>query len=124
MATAAPVMNEIAGDGSVIRAVWTLGSGANNNVGAAIPFTQWADRSVQMNGTFNVATVVWQGSNDDGVTWTTLTNPLGQAISHNAAAIDAVVEVCQLARPSSSGGGVAQSVTIAAVLRRANPMRK
>ena len=115
-------LQDISGDGSVMLATWNA-LDATNNVGNAINFAQWADRSVQMNGTFNSATVVWQGSNDGGVTWTTLTNPQGTAISHNAAAMDAVTEVCQLARPNSSGGGAAQSVIVAAVLRRANPMR-
>jgi len=114
--------SDIAGDGSVMLFTWNA-LDANNNVGNAIAFAQWADRSVQMNGTFNAATVVWEGSNDGGTTFTTLTNPSGTAISHNAAAMDAVTEVCQLARPRSSGGGIAQSIIVAAVLRRANPMR-
>jgi len=115
-------MQDISGDGSVMLATWNA-LDATNNVGNAISFAQWADRSVQMFGTFNAATVVWEGSNDNGNSYTTLTNPQGTGISHNSAAMDAVTEVCQMARPRSSGGGIAQSVVVAAVLRRANPMR-
>ena len=115
-------MNDISGDGSVILATWN-GLNATNNVGAAVGFAQWADRSVQFNGTFNNCTVVWEGSNDNGTTWTTLTDPQGNGISKTSAAIEAVTEICQLARPNVSSAGVNTSLQVMAILRRANTMR-
>ena len=110
------------GDGSVVRYSWN-NLDATNNVGNSISFAQWADRSVQFNGVFNNCTVVWEGSNDDGVTWTTLNDAFGAAISKTAAALTQVTEVSQLARPRVNTAGVNTSITVAALLRRATPMR-
>lgn len=123
MATVGTTMNDLAGDGSVMRVTWN-GLNSTNNVGASIAFAQWADRSIQFNGTFNGATIIWEGSNDGGTTWTTLTDPQGNAISKTSAAIEAITEICQLARPNvSSGAGVATDLNAMAILRRQNPMR-
>ncbi len=122
MAAQTLVMNDVAGDGSVILATYA-NLDATNNIGAAIRFSQWADRSVQINGVFNAATVVWEGSNDGGVTYTTLTDPQGVAISSASAVLKAVTEVCQLARPRTTGGGASQLITVGVLLRRQNPLR-
>jgi hypothetical protein len=122
MAALVTTMNDISGEGSVYRVTWNA-LDATNNVGNSIAFAQWADRSVQFNGVFNNATVVWEGSNDGGTTWTTLTDPQGNAISKTAAAIEAVTEITQLARPNVSSAGVNTAITVAVILRRANPMR-
>ncbi len=122
MAAKVATQSEVSGDGAVQKFFWNF-LDATNNVGAAIGFAQWADRSVQFNGVFNNCTVVWEGSNDGGTTWTTLTDPQGNGISKTAAAIEAVTEITELARPNVSSAGVATAVTVAAILRRANPMR-
>lgn len=116
------VMNDMAGDGSVIRASYA-NLDATNNVGSAIRFAQWADRSIHINGTFNGATVVWEGSNDGGVTYTTLTDPQGVALSYNSTVLKGVTEICELARPRTAGGGASQLLTVGVLLRRQNPMR-
>jgi len=122
MATIVPSIEDIGRDGAVQKVFWNLLNAANN-VGAAVGFAQWADRSVQFNGVFNNCTVVWEGSNDGGTTWTTLTDPQGNGISKTAAAIEAVTEITELVRPNVSSAGVNTSITVAAILRRANPMR-
>lgn len=107
-------------DGSIIKAVWAF-TGADT--GTPIAFADWADRSVQMSGTWNGATVLWEGSNDGGATYTTLTDPQGNAISKTADSIEAVTEVCELARPRVSAGAVT-AVNVSVILRRQNPMRQ
>lgn len=106
-------------DGSVKKATWTF-TGAD--VGFPIPFAEWADRSVQMAGTWNAATVVWEGSNDGGATYLPLTDPQGNAISKTADGIEAITEVCEFARPRVTSGAVT-NVVISVVLRRQNGMR-
>lgn len=77
----------------------------NNDVGAAVGNTQYADRSVQVIGTFGGATVTMQGSNDGGTTWSTLNDGAGTPLTFTAAGIKQVLEVSQKIRPSIAGGG-------------------
>jgi hypothetical protein len=113
---------DLHGDGSVLQVTWNH-LDATNNVGAAIAFSQWADRSVQIQGTFNAAAVIWEGSNDNGNSYLPLTNPQGNPINNvTTATIMAVTEVCGLARPRTSGGGGNQDIVVSAVLRRATQL--
>ena len=90
-----------------------------NAIGHPIPdaWVDYADRSAQILGTFDSATVVVEGSND-GVNYLTLTDPQGNAISKTSAAIEQITEQALFARPSSSGGGAGQAVTVIIVCRR------
>jgi hypothetical protein len=90
-----------------------------NADGHPIPpqYADYCDRAVHILGTFDSATVVWQGGND-GSDYLTLTDPQGNAISKTAAAIEQVLEGALFQKPSSSGGGASQAVTVIAVCRR------
>jgi hypothetical protein len=92
---------------------------AADNVGVPIPaaYYDYADRCVQIAGTFDSSTVVFEGSND-GVNYHTLTDPHGNGISSVAASVEQVMENTLSARPNSSGGGGAQAVTVICVARR------
>jgi hypothetical protein len=126
MAAVAPTITDISrnGDGSLIKVVWN-GINATNNTASPIRFTEWADRSVQFNGTFNNVTMTFEGSNEEGGagTYFVLTDPQGNAISKTAAGGEAVTEISQYAKPVATSVGVATDITVSAVLRRANPMR-
>jgi hypothetical protein len=130
MATRNPAVTA-SGDGSVKRFAW---AGAQvlalNDIGAPIPFSEWADRSVQFLGTFGAAgTVVWEGSNKDsptlgtGADWFTLTDPQGNAISKTAASGEAVLEVTQWARPRCTGGDGTTAIEVYVTCRRQHGMR-
>lgn len=84
----------------------------NADTGVPIEFGEHMDMTVQITGTFGSATIVIQGSND-GTTYTTLTDPQGNAISKTSAAIETIAECPRFVRPSSSGGtGTAVDVVI------------
>ena len=68
-----------------------------------IEMTEWADKSVQLVGTFNGGTVVIEGSND-GVTPITLTDPQGNAISKTSGFIEQILEVTRFVRPRVTAG--------------------
>lgn len=90
-----------------------------NNIGNPIPepFTDYADRSVQIDGTFNNATVLIEGSND-GTNYQTLTDPQGNAISKTAAALEQIMEQVLFLRPRTTGGGASQDIQVTIVARR------
>lgn len=90
--------------------LWTPLTSANA-AGSAYEHSGASDRSVQFVGTFDSATLVLQGSND-GTNWVTLTDPQGNAISKTSAGLEQIEEITRYVRPSSSGGGGSQSVSV------------
>lgn len=98
-------------------ATWTPITAANNATNA-VEMPGNSDRSIQISGTWDSATAVFQGSND-GVTWFTLTDPQGNAISKTADFIEMVSELTRYVRVSTSGGGASQSLTATLLLKHA-----
>lgn len=126
MAEPTPVVTnqpvEAGGDGSMVRAVWTLTSA--DNTGTPIKLPEWADRSIQFGGTWGGATAIVEGSND-GVLYGGLSNAAGgAAISKTAdAGPVSIIELPLYMRPRLSVVGAGATVTVTLLLRRANPMR-
>ena len=122
MATTAPTIVQLdPHDGSVFKYTWVL---TGTNDGAPLRNTQWADRTVQIGtaaDTWAAGTVVWEGSNDDGLTWLTLTDAQASAITKTGNALEQVVEITQLARPPATVS--VTQVTVYAVMRRQQPLR-
>jgi hypothetical protein len=123
MATINPTITQLEPqDGSIVKFVWVL---TGTNDGAPVPFVQWADRSVQIGSTgdvFGGGTVLWEGSNDSGLTYGTLTDAQSAAISKTAiTSPEQIVEITELARPRASVS--VTSVTISLVVRRQQPLR-
>jgi len=120
MATITPTITRLGGTKfSVMKFTWTFTATAD--VGAPIPaaFCEWADRTVQMSGTWNGSTVLWEGSNNVGATYLPLVDRQGSAISKTADAIEAVTEITELARPRASAG-TPTAVVISVIARRPN----
>lgn len=117
MAIINPTLNRsVQGQQAVALATWVMGDA---DQGTAIEMTDFADRSVQVEGTFGAATVVIQGSND-GTNWQTLRDPQGVALSFTTAGLKQVLETTRFIRPSSSGGtGTAATVTM--LMRKNDP---
>jgi len=123
MATIDPTITDVSKDGSVKKYVYATMTTTNDN-GAPIPMVQWADRTIQVTGTFGVGgTLAWQGSNDGGVNWIVLTDPQGNVLNVTAAAIEQVMEITEFARPSVTGGDGTTDLDVSVIVRRPNNMR-
>ena len=128
MATIAPTMNIRVGTGpqeddlSVLTASWANMNGANNT-GNFVIHLQHSDRSVQMTGCFNTATVVIEGSND-GLTYANLTDPTGAALAFTTPAIKQITEVPLYTRPRVVANGAVTDVGVAMLLRRNSPLTR
>lgn len=109
-----------ANDNSVQLITW---AGLSEADSSPAPFEgpEWADRSVQIVGTFNGGTVVMEGSND-GTNWATLTDPQGNAISKTAAGIEQIEEVTRYMRPKVSAG-TGLTINVILLVRRQSGMR-
>lgn len=74
----------------------------------------YADRSIQIKGTPDSATLVVQGSND-GTNWFTLHEPDGTALSFTtditAGVLKQIAELTVYTQITTSGGGGSQSIT-------------
>lgn len=89
---------------------WTgLGNGQS---GDAIEENLWADRSVQVTGTFGAGgTLKIEGSND-GSNWAVLTDPQGNDLTFTATKIETVIEITRYIRPNVTGGDGTTSLTV------------
>jgi len=112
MADIAPTISQMQGHNErrCHMVLWETLTSANA-AGTAVQMGGSTDRTVQIIGTFDSATVVMQGSMD-GTTWFTLTDPQGNAISKTAAAGEAITEITRYIRPSTSGGGASQDIDV------------
>jgi hypothetical protein len=91
-----------------------------SDVGAALELPGWADRSVQITGTFGTGgTCLIEGSND-GTNYATLNNLQGSALSLTAAGIKGVAEITRYIRPRISAGDSNTSLTITILARKAS----
>lgn len=121
MATITPTLTYVSDDRSVARFTW--GPMANGDVGSPVSFVEWADRSVQVTGTFGAGgNMRWQGSND-AVNFSVLTDPQGNALDLTAAKIKAVTELTTKAQPSITAGDGTTALTVTLIARRAQPLR-
>lgn len=111
MATVQPT-REIVSGGKGHVYTWVLATGDD---GAPIENVDFADRSVQVEGTFGGASVLIEGSNDT-TTFRTLTDPQGNDLSVSTAKIEMVTEVTRLLRPRVTGGSGA-SLTVSLLAR-------
>lgn len=114
-AKSAVVVNQ-QGNQSVRTAAWVLATG---DTGVEVGFADFADRSVQVSGTFGGATITLEGSNN-GTDWVGLRDPQGVAISFTAAGLKQVLESTLLVRPVITGGA-ASSVNVTLLMRLTSP---
>lgn len=108
------------GDGATVRLIWTPVTENDTCAPAYLP--EYSDKSVQVFGTFGGASVAIQGSNDGGTTYAVLHDPSGTAIAVVVAGFKAVLENTEYFKPVATGG-VAQSLSIAMLVRVSTPMR-
>ena len=85
--------------------------------GAPIDLAAFADRSVQVAGTFDGATVEIHGT-VDGTNYVVLSDPQGNALSFSTAKIEAVTELVYRIKPVVSGGGASTNLTVSLIARR------
>ncbi|WP_374312437.1 hypothetical protein [Dongia sp.] len=74
-----------------------------SETGEPVEAAQFADRSVQISGSFGGASVIVEGSND-GVSYFPLTDPQGNSLTFTASKLEAVTELTRWLRPRVSGG--------------------
>lgn len=100
--------------GGVRIVTWSLTTA--DGTGTQLIAPMYADKSIQVYGTFGGTTVIIEGSNDSGAsTFFTLNDPQGNALSLTSATGEQILENTYLVRPRLSGGAGA-TVTVKLLL--------
>ena len=98
---------------------WTPMTNSGSDVGSPYERPGWADRCVQVFGTFGTGgTVVIEGSND-GTNYATLADAQGNALSITTAKIEEITCVTRYIRPRITGGDGTTSLTVILSARKA-----
>lgn len=115
MATKASTITQPGSNNSLKLIVWA--ALANGDDGTPLSFPDWSDRTVQISGTFGVGgTCVIEGSND-GVTYSTLTDSNGVALSITANSVKQINELPLFTRPRATGDG-STAIVVSVLARR------
>jgi hypothetical protein len=89
---------------------WTLAAG---ETGVVLVLPGYAERSVEISGTFGGATVVIEGRNKvAGSVYFTLNDPFGNALSFTVAGLKQILENVYALRPRVTGGDGTTSINI------------
>lgn len=109
----------LANDMRALAAQWAGLTQASADTGAPAELPDYADRSVQIEGTLGVGgTVVIEGSND-GTNYVLLTDPQGNNLTITAVnRMEQVQEITRFIRPRVTAGDGATSFTVTLYGRR------
>lgn len=109
--------------GRTHKASWTFTS---NETGLPFGVPSASDRSVEVVGTFNSATVILEGTNTGdnetaaaAATWTTLTDQAATALSFTTNGLRVILQPTRWIRARVSSGSVT-SVTVTVIANRRN----
>lgn len=89
----------------------------NGDDGERLELANFADRSVQVFGTFGAGGSVRIEGSNDGTNWATLTDPQGNALDITSAKIEAITEVVRWIRPRVTAGDGTTAITVVMLLR-------
>lgn len=79
----------------------------------------YADRSVQVTGTFGAAgSVQIEGSNDGGTTWNIMNDAFGNALVLTSGVIKQITEVSERIRPNVTAGDATTSINVNLFMRK------
>lgn len=88
----------------------------NGDQTSNIPGPGWADRSLQITGTFGTGGQVTIEGSNDGINFFTLNDPFGVPLVVTAASIKQITEVTLFARARVTAGDGTTAITIIACL--------
>lgn len=121
MATIIPTVTDVSrrGDGSVFQVIWAAVTEADTC--RAVSYPQYADKTVQVAGTFGGTSVAVNGS-IDGTNYVAMTDQGGTTIALTSAGMKQVLQNALLIQPELTGGSSTE-VTISMLFRLSNPLR-
>jgi hypothetical protein len=90
----------------------------NGDNGAAAQWCDYADRCIQVTGTFGTGgSLTIQGSND-GTNWGSLADPQGNALTFTSSKLEQALELPMYVRPVVTAGDGTTNLTCTILMRR------
>ncbi len=90
----------------------------NGDDGSPIDWSTFADRSVQVTGTFGAGGSVRMEGSNDGVNYAALTDPQGNALDITGAKIEQLQEVTLYLRPRVTAGDGTTNLAVTVIARK------
>lgn len=116
MATRQATMADITPSGKARLITWT--GLLNGDTGAPTDWVDFADRCLQVTGTFGAGgSVTIQGSND-GTNWSALSDPQGNALTFTSSKLEQALELPRYVRPSVTAGDGTTSLEVTLCMRK------
>lgn len=100
----------------IVSITWT--GLLNTDTGSVVDRVEFADRSVQVIGTFGAGGSCRIEGSNDGTNWAALTDPQGNDLNITAAKIEAVTENALYVRPNITAGDGTTNLSVIIVGRR------
>ena len=100
--------------GKSVMHTWVLTTA--DHTGAGMEHPGGSDRTITASGTWGGATAAIQGG--DAVTYISLTDPQGNAISKTSDAIEVVTEIPEFTRPNLTTAGSGATITCTMIMRK------
>ncbi len=91
---------------------------ANADVGDPVEMPGSADRSVQVTGTFGAGGNLRILGSNDGVNYSVLTDPQGNALDFTSSKIEAVIELTRFIKPQVTAGDGTTSLTVSLLVKK------
>lgn len=98
--------------------LFTWANIANGDDAAPVNFSAYADRTVQVDGTFGTGGAVVLEGSLDGTNYQTLTDPQGNQLSFTSARIESVTEATVWVRPRVTAGDGTTAINVSLLVRR------
>ena len=102
--------------GSVVAILW--GGLANGDSGEPVSLAEFSDRSVQIGGTLGTGGIVLIEGSNDGVTYYTLHDIFGTALSATSLGLSGVAEITKWIRARVSAGDGTTDIDVTVIARR------
>lgn len=102
----------------VLIVTWSPLTHTGSDQGAPLEMPGFADRSVQVSGTFGSGGSVRIEGSNDGTNYAVLTDPQGNALDITAAKIEAIMELTRYIRPRVTAGDGSTSLTVSMLIKR------
>lgn len=123
MAVVQPTLLQLVGNSAIAdvgidgwRVSWA--NMKNADTGAPVSYPGYADKSIQVAGTFGSGGTMLAEGNNDGVNYAGLTDPLGNTISITTAVVKAITEAVINVRPNCSAGDGTTNLTVTMFFRK------
>lgn len=118
MATRQATTADISPTSRAYLVTWSGLTFTTTDDGAPVDWIDFADRSIQVVGTFGATGAVTIEGSNNGVDWAALSDPQGNVLTITNPKIEQVLELTRYVRPRITAGDVSTSLSVLLAMRK------